>query len=921
MEVTNATRTNTSKTRSDKAVQGTNDNSILSKSSSAAAGYFTDPFLQYFAAKKVRRAPLINRGYYIRSWIIDHVLNEFLVRHKNIQKQIISLGCGFDTLYFRLKSSGKLTNTVIAEVDFPDLMKKKHTLIKNKPALKELLGEPETPAINSPHIELCCTDYKMLGVDLTQHNLLEAALRLSGIDFDLPTLILSECVLTYMTKRCSSEVIRWAADTFQEDAVFVLYEQILPNDSFGLFMQKHYNVIGAPLKCINSFPTLESQKNRVVSHGWSWCEASDMNQIYHELIPTAERERVERIEPFDEYEEWHLKCSHYFVLCAHSNQSPGLLLGDVDPITRQSNGTIPHCPSVSIIPTPVLPTECNSTLQRFSHSSSLVSGRYLITIGGFGMQDGKHQRLSDVALTDVVSMTTQVYKPKESFEFPRMHHTSDVLEDGTVLVIFGRNSPSSLCKELLCYTVSVNDGDQSNKAVLGHLVNDKTNSTVSADVVTDKPSTTVSGDTIDDKHNTTVSDDVVNDKPNSTVSNDVVTDHKPSIIVSSDTVDDKHNTTVSDDVVNDKHNTTVSSDTIHDKHNSTVSSDVVNDHKHNITVSSDVVNDKPNTTVSSDVVNDKPNTTVSSNVVNDKPNTAVSGVIVNDKPNTTVSGDIVNDKPNTTVLDNIIKDKPMSIAFGDGVDNDNTSNSEVLSTVHYECRVDRSDDVETTENVMRLECRFVKQMGDVPCPRWRHATSVTNMEGMEYVFLYGGRTTTEVALDDSYLLDTEQKTWRKMSCTGDLPGCRQSHTLSAWSPWKLVLAGGLNEDLIPVSSVHVLHLDTLVWQRLDTVGMEVPRYSHTAHIVDDNLILVGGVNCSSSSPGISVVNLTSAVIQHFFFPVPDKDHMLLCNKHTSVFQDGHLILVGGGGNCFSFGTLLNRSPVILDISQCFVSSS
>ena len=42
-------------------VQGTNDNSIVSKCSMSAAGYFNDPFLKNFVAKNAKRAPLINR--------------------------------------------------------------------------------------------------------------------------------------------------------------------------------------------------------------------------------------------------------------------------------------------------------------------------------------------------------------------------------------------------------------------------------------------------------------------------------------------------------------------------------------------------------------------------------------------------------------------------------------------------------------------------------------------------------------------------------------------------------------------------------------------------------------------------------------------------------------------------------------------
>jgi len=46
--------------------------------------------------------------------------------------------------------------------------------------------------------------------------------------------------------------------------------------------------------------------------------ASDMNYFYNVVVPQDERSRVESLEPFDEYEEWHLKCAHYILLTAFS---------------------------------------------------------------------------------------------------------------------------------------------------------------------------------------------------------------------------------------------------------------------------------------------------------------------------------------------------------------------------------------------------------------------------------------------------------------------------------------------------------------------------------------------------------------------------------------------------------------------------
>ena len=55
--------------------------------------------------------------------------------------------------------------------------------------------------ISMTFLELLTPGYCLLGVDLTQLHTVEAALRLCGIDFDVPTLLLSECVMTYMTHR------------------------------------------------------------------------------------------------------------------------------------------------------------------------------------------------------------------------------------------------------------------------------------------------------------------------------------------------------------------------------------------------------------------------------------------------------------------------------------------------------------------------------------------------------------------------------------------------------------------------------------------------------------------------------------------------------------------------------------------------
>ena len=56
--------------------------------------------------------------------------------------QIISLGAGFDSAFFRLQASGFLIKTTFFEVDFPDVVQRKADIIKNKvPLRQQVVGE------------------------------------------------------------------------------------------------------------------------------------------------------------------------------------------------------------------------------------------------------------------------------------------------------------------------------------------------------------------------------------------------------------------------------------------------------------------------------------------------------------------------------------------------------------------------------------------------------------------------------------------------------------------------------------------------------------------------------------------------------------------------------------------------------------
>ncbi|XP_073420148.1 tRNA wybutosine-synthesizing protein 4 isoform X4 [Dendrobates tinctorius] len=394
--------------KSDMCVQSTNDFSTLSKVSAISMGYFNDQFQKYFVSRTCRRSPLIHRGYCVRAQAITHCLLEFLQDTASCpHRQVLSLGCGFDSLYFRTCGTAVgLGSTCIWEVDFPAVVQRKRLLIEQTEALKGLLKNLMPPGTSNGKevdaIVLDSEDYRLIGVDLCDVVSLDSALEGAGFRWDCPTLILAEVVLCYMDPARSGDVIDWAGRRFLCSR-FVLYEQFFPDDAFGRVMINHFESLNSALRSVGFFPRLQDQEQRFLQ------------------------------------KELHLKCSHYFILVASRGD-----IADAPALRPHSGSTVlsvipPPIYSGSVVARPQSPSVLG--LRRFGHRSCLVSSRLIITTGGFGEGNGKHQRLRDVHLLvhehDVWNTEATV-----SQWDGRLLHSLTLLRSGALLVLGGRFSPS-----------------------------------------------------------------------------------------------------------------------------------------------------------------------------------------------------------------------------------------------------------------------------------------------------------------------------------------------------------------------------------------------------------------------------------------------------------------------------------------------
>ncbi|XP_060627346.2 tRNA wybutosine-synthesizing protein 4 [Anolis sagrei] len=463
------------------AVRGTGSSSAQSKRSAAGRGYREDRFVELLlrappGGRAPRRAPAIHRGYHVRACAVEHCLRAFLRRSDGLpHRQVLSLGAGMDSLFFWAKAEGLLPRTRFFEVDFPEVMAHKAALVSRTEGLAAVAGKsPSTQ--DSDAVKFWGEDYRLLGADLAELTHLEEALLEGGLDPGVPTLILAEVVLTYMETERSDALIRWAAGFFPQ-AWFVLYEQIHPGDPFGHVMQQHFRRLRSPLRSLDRYSDCEAQRLRFLQRGWTECSAIDMNEFYRRFVPGEEQERIRALEPFDEFEEWHLKCSHYFILVSSKGEPLSLasVLSALEALPPSREPTF-----AGTIPASACTTEAGASgLRRFGHRSVLLALQTVLTAGGFGDQEGRHCRLTQLHL-----LRKRRHLPPEEQDWEgralcladsgdtwdgRLFHSLTLLKPGWVLVLGGRRSPASPALDACRLSVSGSPDEDLMSAELSHL--------------------------------------------------------------------------------------------------------------------------------------------------------------------------------------------------------------------------------------------------------------------------------------------------------------------------------------------------------------------------------------------------------------------------------------------------------------------
>lgn len=292
------------------AIQQTDHDASSSRMSAVDLGYLEDDFagpLWPQGQVVPKRYPIINRGTYMRTKAIDKLVAQFLDSDPQQRKQIISLGAGSDTRFFRLPSAGRINGpgVVYHELDFEANVNQKRQLMRNSAKLSDHIKQAEKAG----------SLYRLHALDLRDLTA-KSPPHIPELDPELPTLILSECCLCYLSPDIASSVMQYFTMNIKGSLAMIVYEPIRPFDAFGKTMVTNLASRGIHLQTLRRYSSLEAQRQRMRLAGLTSGQgARDVYELWEskEWVDEHERQRVEGLEWLDEIEEWQLLASHYCV--------------------------------------------------------------------------------------------------------------------------------------------------------------------------------------------------------------------------------------------------------------------------------------------------------------------------------------------------------------------------------------------------------------------------------------------------------------------------------------------------------------------------------------------------------------------------------------------------------------------------------
>jgi len=320
----------------DVLVIGTAQDAVKAKHAAVQAGYYDDPFIGPFAAAQPPRLVqvIIKRGTFARVATVQKAVTSFLNLVDQGDAQVVVLGAGKDTGFFRLLGSlpqGRAVHWF--EVDHDQVFREKAATIEqytnifqasvarkstNDGVYYELTSSSSGESWGRASCRWIAHDLKTEHAVLMNQKLIPV-----GLDPKVPTLVVFECVQMYISTESVDQLLN-AISTVCSDCHICSYEPIVGSDSFGTMMEENLTKAGVVQRdsCLVKRRTLQAYLSSFKQAGWKRSVGCDMHTAFQTLLSEQERVKANRTEFLDELEEWMLIMRHYcFVVASNNPQS------------------------------------------------------------------------------------------------------------------------------------------------------------------------------------------------------------------------------------------------------------------------------------------------------------------------------------------------------------------------------------------------------------------------------------------------------------------------------------------------------------------------------------------------------------------------------------------------------------------------
>ncbi|TWU76546.1 carboxy methyl transferase for protein phosphatase 2A [Metarhizium rileyi] len=298
----------------DATIQGTDTDAAVSRLSAVDLGYLEDPYARLFVTgPPTRRLPIINRGTYMRTKALDAMVDAFLSHNGSSLKQVVSFGAGTDTRPLHMLQKPGSENLIYHEMDFEPTCQRKLAIIQSSPSLCHLFAHINIHGGGSWSAEPSNGgEYHCHAVDLRNISKVVTELPLH-VRNDVPTLLLSECCLCYLTQQDSENVLHFFSSRIQNLAA-LLYEPMPLHDAFGDMMVSNLKARHIHMPSLQTYKDHHGQLSRLRDSGFNNVGYATIEDTWDTWVDHDERERVDRLEGLDEIEEWKLLAAHYVVV-------------------------------------------------------------------------------------------------------------------------------------------------------------------------------------------------------------------------------------------------------------------------------------------------------------------------------------------------------------------------------------------------------------------------------------------------------------------------------------------------------------------------------------------------------------------------------------------------------------------------------